>query len=51
VVVETPVNLTKEQKDLVKQLQASFDSSEHSQSPRKSSWFEGVRSFFDDMKK
>ena len=51
VVVETPVSLTKEQKDLVKQLQASFDSSEHSQSPRKSSWFEGVRSFFDDMKK
>ena len=50
VVVETPVRLTKEQKELVKQLQESLDDAGDNQSPRKSSWFEGVRSFFDDMK-
>lgn len=50
VVVETPVNLSKEQKELVRQLQEGLDSAGVSQSPRKSSWFEGVKSFFDDMK-
>ena len=50
VVVETPINLTKDQKELVKQLQVSLDSSGDEQSPRKGSWFEGVKSFFDDMK-
>ena len=50
VVVETPVNLSKQQKELVKQLQASLDSSGDSQSPRKSSWFEGVKAFFDEVK-
>lgn len=49
VVVETPVNLTREQNDLVKQLQASLESEGGNQSPRKSSWFEGVKSFFDDI--
>jgi len=50
VVVETPVNLSKEQKELVRQLQEGLESAGVSQSPRKSSWFEGVRSFFDEMK-
>lgn len=49
VLVETPANLTRGQKDLLKQLQESFDK-EGNQSPKKSSWFEGVKSFFDDMK-
>lgn len=49
VAVETPSSLTKEQKELFQQLQTSFDK-EGNQSPRKSSWFEGVKSFFDDMK-
>lgn len=47
--VETPVNLTKHQRELLKDLQESFDQ-EGNQSPRKSSWFDGVKSFFDDMK-
>lgn len=50
VVVETPVNLTKRQKELMKELQKSFDDEGNQQSPRKSSWFEGVKNFFDDMK-
>lgn len=51
VVVETPVKLTKAQKELVKQLQDSLESSGSKQSPRKTSWFEGVRDFFDEMKR
>jgi molecular chaperone DnaJ len=50
VVVETPVNLTKRQKELLEELQQSFDEGGAKQSPRKNSWFEGVKSFFDDMK-
>jgi molecular chaperone DnaJ len=49
VAVETPVNLTKKQRELLKQLQESFES-EGNQSPKKSSWFEGMKNFFDDMK-
>ena len=49
VVVETPANLTKQQKELLKQLKESFEK-EGNQSPRKNSWFEGVKTFFDDMK-
>ncbi len=49
VVIETPVNLTKHQKELLKELKESFEK-EGNQSPKKSSWFEGVKSFFDDLK-
>ncbi len=49
VAVETPVNLTKYQKELLADLQKSFDK-EGNQSPKKSSWFNGVKNFFDDMK-
>lgn len=50
VVLETPVKLTKHQKELLQQLDESFAQEGNQQSPRKSSWFEGVKSFFDDMK-
>jgi molecular chaperone DnaJ len=48
--VETPVNLNKRQKELFKELQESLGEGGKSQSPRQNSWFEGVKSFFDDMK-
>ncbi|AHE67843.1 molecular chaperone DnaJ [Legionella oakridgensis] len=48
VVVETPVNLSREQKDLLLQLQQSLEQGKHS--PRSSSWFDGVKKFFEDMK-
>ena len=52
VMVETPVNLTKKQKELLREfdktLQEDSDGSQHG--PRKSSWFEGVKNFFEDMK-
>jgi molecular chaperone DnaJ len=50
VVVETPVNLTKKQKDLLAEFQSSLSESNQKHSPRKTSWFEGVKSFFDEMK-
>ncbi|MEM8563678.1 MAG: molecular chaperone DnaJ [Pseudomonadota bacterium] len=49
-VVETPVHLNKQQKALLEQFQESLGEGGHKQSPRQSSWFEGVKSFFDDMK-
>lgn len=50
VVIETPVRLNKRQKDLIKELQDSFEGTDQQQSPKISSWFEGVKNFFDDMK-
>jgi molecular chaperone DnaJ len=47
-VVETPVNLTKRQRELLQELKDTMGGG--SQSPRQSSWFEGVKNFFDDMK-
>ena len=47
VVVETPVNLSSEQKELLRQFQASCEGGKHS--PRKTSWFDGVKSFFDNF--
>jgi molecular chaperone DnaJ len=48
--VETPVKLNKKQKELLREFQESLGEGGHSQSPRQTSWFEGVKSFFDDMK-
>ncbi|MDY6828589.1 MAG: molecular chaperone DnaJ [Pseudomonadota bacterium] len=49
VVVETPVNLTKTQKELLRQFQDSLGEAGHSHSPKKHSWFDGVKKFFDEM--
>ncbi len=49
VYVETPVKLNKKQKELLTQFQESLESEGQKQSPKKSSWFEGVKQFFDDM--
>lgn len=49
-VVETPVNLNKDQKELLEKLRESLGEGGTSQSPRQTSWFEGVKNFFDDMK-
>ncbi|MCB1756779.1 MAG: molecular chaperone DnaJ [Gammaproteobacteria bacterium] len=49
--VETPVNLTTEQKELLQQLSATMSGSKgHKHSPQKHSWLDGVKSFFDDMR-
>ncbi len=51
VTVETPVNLTVEQKELLEEFEASLDKSGKKHSPREQGWGDGVKSFFDDMKK
>ena len=50
VVVETPVNLSKRQKELLDEFRETVSDSGDKHSPRQSSWFEGVKNFFDDMK-
>jgi molecular chaperone DnaJ len=50
VVVETPVKLNKRQKELLEEFQGTLSDTGTRHSPRQSSWFEGVKSFFDDMK-
>lgn len=52
VTVETPVKLTERQKELLKELEETMsDGEEHSHSPKQKSWFDGVKNFFDDIKK
>ena len=48
VTIETPVNLSKQQKELLRQFQSSTEGKANS--PKKSSWFDGMKSFFDDKK-
>ena len=50
VVVETPVSLSKEQKELLEKFQDSLDTNKQTHSPRSNSWFDGVKQFFEDMK-
>ena len=50
VFVETPVALSKEQKELLAKLQELMDSSHETHSPKSNSWFAGVKQFFEDMK-
>jgi molecular chaperone DnaJ len=49
VVVETPVKLTREQKELLRKFEASYQSSGTEHNPRSSSWLDGVKEFFDRM--
>lgn len=44
VVIETPVNLNKKQKEILSEFKAATKGGKHS--PRQSSWFEGMKDFF-----
>ena len=46
VVVETPVNLTGKQKDLLREFQTTMKGGKYS--PKQSSWFDGVKKFFNE---
>jgi len=50
VIVETPVNLTKKQKELLEEFDQSLKEDKKSHSPKASSWVAGVKKFFEDMK-
>lgn len=47
--VETPVNLTGEQKEMLRQLEASLDAGGGQHSPRRSSWKDSVKTFFEGL--
>ena len=50
VVIETPVNLNKEQKELLEKLEESLKG-QKSHSPKSSSFLDGVKKFFDNLGK
>ena len=50
VVVETPVNLNKDQKELLRQFGSAVTGGGTTHSPRATSWLDGVKKFFEEMK-
>ncbi|PKM46161.1 MAG: molecular chaperone DnaJ [Gammaproteobacteria bacterium HGW-Gammaproteobacteria-1] len=50
VVVETPVNLSGRQKELLQEFEASLNGTSTKHSPKATSWLDGVKKFFEDMK-
>jgi molecular chaperone DnaJ len=50
VIVETPVNLTKEQKELLQKLAQTMEQGGRQHAPQERSWLDGVKKFFEDMK-
>ncbi len=50
VVVETPINLNKSQKDALRSFGGSLAGEGKKHSPRADSWLDGVKKFFEDMK-
>lgn len=49
VVVETPVNLNKQQKELLQELEKSMQGEGRDHSPKAKSWLDGVKEFFENM--
>jgi len=49
IVIETPVKLSREQKELLKAFDDSFSKQRSEHNPRSQSWLDGVREFFDRM--
>ncbi|MBT8132434.1 MAG: molecular chaperone DnaJ [Gammaproteobacteria bacterium] len=50
VVVETPVSLSREQKDLLRQFDDSLNADSSRHNPRSRSWVDGVKTFFEDLR-
>ncbi len=50
VMVETPVNLSARQKELLEEFQKTMDQGGSTHNPQASSWLDGVKKFFDGMK-
>ena len=48
--VETPVNLTKKQKDLMKEFSSEVEKGGDQHSPKSHSWTDNVKGFFDNLK-
>lgn len=50
VAVETPVKLSKRQKELLEELEQTMEGEGSRHSPRHKTWLDGVKQFFEDMK-
>ncbi len=50
IVVETPVNLTEEQREILRQFDSTMRTSSHNHSPRERTWLDGVKRFFGTMR-
>ncbi len=50
VMVETPVNLSEEQKELLRRFQDSLDHRNDHHNPRSHSWLDGVKKFFEGLR-
>ncbi len=48
--IETPVNLNKEQKELLRQFADSLEAGGTRHSPQEHGWLDGVKGFFDELK-
>ncbi len=48
--IETPVNLSKEQKALLEEFAASLEAGGTRHSPQEHGWLDGVKGFFDELK-
>ena len=51
VMIETPVRLAEEQKDLLRKFKASLEANGSTHSPKETSWFQSVKHFFEDLTK
>jgi molecular chaperone DnaJ len=50
VIIETPVNLSAKQKELLQQFQGTLGESNQNHTPKWNSWFANVKKFFEDLK-
>ena len=50
VAVETPVNLTRRQRELLEELAETMEEGGERHAPQERSWLDGVKRFFEDMK-
>lgn len=50
VIVETPVNLTREQKDMLQKFGESIANAEDKHNPQVRTWLQNVKAFFEEMK-
>ena len=48
--IETPINLTKKQKEILHEFDQSVRSGGTKHSPRSAGWLNGVKHFFEDLK-
>ncbi len=50
ITIETPVNLSRKQKDLLQSFEESLKSDNINHHPKESTWFDSVKRFFEDLK-